>query len=79
MADNGVLVNGSRSAEGITTTVPLKGPVKEVLDELMGGLRSAMSYRGARTIAEFHEKALFGVVSQSAQAENEPHITRRSS
>src|SRR6202030_1046683 len=45
--------------EGIEGQVPYKGPVANVLHQLIGGLRAAMGYVGARNFAEFHEKAQF--------------------
>ena len=43
--------------EGIEGQVPYKGAVANVLHQLAGGLRAAMGYVGARTLAELHEKA----------------------
>ena len=43
--------------EGIEGQVPYKGPVANVLHQLAGGLRAAMGYVGAATIAELHRKA----------------------
>ncbi len=42
--------------EGIEGQVPYKGPVGDVLHQLVGGLRAAMGYVGARDLAEFHEQ-----------------------
>ena len=47
--------------EGKVTTVALKGPVKHVIDDIAGGLRSAFSYVGARTLQEFQAKSTFGI------------------
>ncbi len=43
--------------EGIEGQVPYKGPVANVLHQLVGGLRAAMGYVGAHDIAELHRKA----------------------
>lgn len=43
-------------AEGIEGMVPYKGPVKDFLYQLMGGLRSGMGYCGTATIQELQEK-----------------------
>ena len=43
--------------KGIEGQVPYKGPAATVLHQLAGGLRAAMGYVGARTIAELHDKA----------------------
>ncbi len=45
--------------EGESTSIPVKGHVADVLNELAGGLRSGMSYVNAGTVAELGEKALF--------------------
>lgn len=74
MKDHGSQVNNSRSAEGITTTVRAKGPVEHVMNEFLGGLKSAMSYAGAKTIAEFQEKAIFNLSSPAVQVENTSHF-----
>ena len=42
--------------EGIEGQVPYKGPVATVLHQLVGGLRAAMGYVGAKDLAEFHEQ-----------------------
>lgn len=74
MKDHGSEVNASRSAEGITTTVRAKGPVAHVINDFLGGLKSAMSYAGARNIAQFHEKAIFNLSSPAVQVENTSHF-----
>ncbi|MFN3336893.1 MAG: IMP dehydrogenase, partial [Thermomicrobium sp.] len=45
--------------EGIEGRVPYKGPLANVVYQLVGGLRAAMGYCGARTIRELQEKARF--------------------
>ncbi len=75
MKDNGVETGEFRSAEGIATEVNTKGPVQYVVDELMGGLRSAMTYAGAKNIEEFQKKSLFCVVSSSTAKESIPWIS----
>lgn len=62
-----------RTAEGESFYVPHKGPVKDVLQDIEGGLRSAMSYVGARNIKEFHAKCEFVKVSPSTVVENGSH------
>ncbi|MBI2025837.1 MAG: guanosine monophosphate reductase [Candidatus Levybacteria bacterium] len=74
MKDNGVLESKFRAAEGVTTTVNVKGPVENVVEQLMAGLRSAMSYSGAKTIKEFQKKAIFVKVSRATLNENIPWL-----
>jgi IMP dehydrogenase len=67
--------------EGIEGQVPYKGPVANVLHQLAGGLRAAMGYVGGRNLAEFHAKAEFVRISDSALRESHVHdvtITRES-
>jgi IMP dehydrogenase len=67
--------------EGVEGQVPYKGAAASVLHQLAGGLRAAMGYVGARTLAEFHEKAEFMRVSAAGMRESHVHdvtITRES-
>ncbi|WP_290482829.1 IMP dehydrogenase, partial [Hyphomonas sp. UBA3601] len=45
--------------EGIEGQVPFKGPLGPIIHQMVGGLRAAMGYVGAKTIDELHEKAEF--------------------
>lgn len=74
MEDNGVKENEIRASEGVTTRVKVKGPVENVIEQLMGGLRSAMSYSGARNIKEFQKKAIFVKISRATLNENIPWL-----
>jgi len=49
--------------EGVEGQVPYKGPVANVVHQLVGGLRAAMGYVGAKDLAEFHDKAEFVRIS----------------
>jgi IMP dehydrogenase len=65
--------------EGIEGQVPYKGPVANVIHQLVGGLRAAMGYTGARNIAEFQRNAKFIRVTGAGQRESHVHdvtITR---
>ena len=64
------------SLEGIATTVPCKGPVSDVLAGLERGIRSGLSYSGARTIRELQAKARFIRQTSSGQNESGTHILR---
>lgn len=59
--------------EGVEGLVPFKGDVSEVLVQLVGGLRSGMSYLGARTLEELHRNAEFIQISGASLRESEPH------
>ncbi|MDX2264887.1 MAG: IMP dehydrogenase [Hyphomicrobiales bacterium] len=67
--------------EGIEGQVPYKGSLASVLHQLVGGLRAAMGYTGARTIAELHAKAEFIRITTAGLRESHTHdvtITRES-
>jgi IMP dehydrogenase len=63
--------------EGVEAVVPYRGQVEEILYQLVGGLRSGLSYGGARTIAELQEKAEFVEISAAGVRESHPHDVGR--
>jgi len=65
------------SLEGVSTTIPCKGSVKNVVEELLTGVRSGLSYSGARDIPELRSKAKFILQSHAASIESSTHILRR--
>lgn len=65
--------------EGIEGRVPYKGSMSNVLHQMVGGLRAAMGYTGAATIAEMREKAEFIRMTGAGYKESHVHdvtITR---
>jgi len=66
--------------EGISARVPFKGTLKEVMHQLIGGLRAGMGYCGAKNIANLLD-AKFIKITHSGMIESHPHdvtITRES-
>lgn len=61
------------AAEGVATSVPVKGHVRDVILEVSGGLRSGMSYINAQTVAEISEKARFMEVTAAGVLESRAH------
>lgn len=59
--------------EGVEGTVPYKGNVSEVIYQLLGGLRSGMSYCGAHTIEELWKNAEFIRITSAGMKESHPH------
>ena len=59
--------------EGVESLVPYKGPVKGVINRFMKGLRSGMSYCGARTIPEMWENSEFIELSEGSVKESGAH------
>ncbi len=65
--------------EGIEGRVPFKGPAKDVIHQLVGGVKAAMGYTGSRTIAELKERARFVQITNAGLSESHVHdvtITR---
>ena len=65
--------------EGIEGRVPYRGPVANVVHQLVGGLRAAMGYTGSRTIGEFQARARFLQITSAGLRESHVHdvaITR---
>jgi IMP dehydrogenase len=60
-------------AEGVEAMVPYRGKVADVLTQLIGGLRSGMSYCGARTIPEMWSQAKFVRITPAGLRESLPH------
>ncbi len=58
--------------EGEEMEFPLRGPVDEVVGELVGGLRSGMSYLDSATIEEFWDNARFVRQTEAGQRETHP-------
>jgi IMP dehydrogenase len=60
--------------EGVSGLVEAQGPVREILRGLTEGVRSGMSYVGARTLPELRERAVFRTVFATSLAESGPRI-----
>ena len=67
----------SRSVEGISATVPYKGPVAEILKQIDFNMRSGLSYVGARNLREFFDKARLIRQSTACHTESFTHILNR--
>lgn len=63
-------------AEGIEGMVPYKGPIKEYIFQLMGGLRSGMGYCGAPNLDYLKAHAQFIEISPAGLRESHPHDIR---
>lgn len=64
--------------EGVETLVQYTGkPAAEVIAELVGGLRSAMSYSNSTSISEFHDNVSFVQITNAGLAESHPHALNR--
>jgi IMP dehydrogenase len=59
--------------EGVEAVVPDRGDVFDILHQLVGGLRSGMSYCGAQTLDELYEKAEFIRITPAGREESGVH------
>jgi len=59
--------------EGIEGRVPYRGSLREILYQMMGGLRSGMGYSGCATIEQLVEKARFVRISPAGLRESHVH------
>jgi IMP dehydrogenase len=59
--------------EGVEAMVPYKGSVVEIIRQLVGGLRSGLSYCGAKTISEMQKNAEFIKITPAGYIESQPH------
>ncbi|HST04367.1 MAG TPA: IMP dehydrogenase, partial [Chloroflexia bacterium] len=60
-------------AEGVEAMVPYRGPVREMLYQLVGGLRSGMSYSNAHNIEQLWQNARFVRITPAGLRESGPH------
>jgi IMP dehydrogenase len=65
--------------EGISTSRmyinPNRPGVEDLIDEIIAGVRSSFTYAGAKSINEFHQKAVIGIQSAAGYAEGRPLFT----
>src|SRR5690349_1657955 len=65
--------------EGIEGQVPFKGPVRDIVHQLVGGVKAAMGYTGSKTISELQQRARFVRITNAGLSESHVHdvaITR---
>jgi IMP dehydrogenase len=65
--------------EGIEGQVPYKGPVRDIVHQLVGGVKAAMGYTGSRTLPELRDRARFVRITNAGLSESHVHdvaITR---
>ncbi len=65
--------------EGIEGQVPFKGPAKDVIHQLVGGVKAAMGYTGSKTIEDLQSRARFVRITNAGLSESHVHdvsITR---
>ena len=65
------------SYEGVSTQVPFRGSVKNILEDIERGVRSGFSYSGASSLKELQHKAKFVRQTTAGQGESRAHISTR--
>ncbi len=60
-------------AEGVEAMVPYKGSVVEIIRQMVGGIRSGLSYCGAHTIKQMQNNAEFIKMTLAGNSESHPH------
>ena len=66
--------SGKLVPEGIEGRVAYKGPLANVLHQVMGGIRSAMGYVGAQTISLLQERVTFRRISRAGLKDSHVHV-----
>jgi IMP dehydrogenase len=61
----------------VSSTVPYRGKVRNILSDLEQGIRSGLSYSGVRTIEELQAKVQFIRQTPAGLGESRTHITSR--
>ena len=65
------------SREGVAALVPYKGSIDDIVESLIAGIRSGLSYSGCRTISEFHSSASMILQTSSGFSESNTHVLSR--
>jgi IMP dehydrogenase len=66
-----------KTSEGVALEVPVRGSARDVLLDLMGGIRSGMTYCGASEIRDLKRKAQFVEITGAGRIEGTPHAAGR--
>jgi IMP dehydrogenase len=64
----------SSTPEGVASYIPFKGSVREILQDLEGGIKSGLSYSGARNLTELRHKAEWARQTSAGTHESGTHI-----
>ena len=66
--------NKSSTPEGVASYIPFKGRVQDILNDLGGGIRSGLSYTGARNLTELRHKVEWARQTSAGTHESNTHI-----
>lgn len=59
--------------EGVEGRVPFRGPVSDIIFQMIGGIRSGMGYCGGKNLDDLHKKARFVIQTSAGFRESHPH------
>lgn len=65
---------GRRYVEGVEAGIRLQGPVRDIVEDLVDGIKSGLSYSGAKNIKELQDNAEFVKVTSNGVRESYPHF-----
>lgn len=71
------IIGDWKTDEGVCVTVPYHDNQKEIMADIIGGLRSGLTYGGADNIRQLQRKLNYLVVSTASQIESVPHILNK--
>lgn len=66
------------ASEGVSIEMPYKGSVKDIISELVGGIRSGLTYSGVSCLEELYDKSELIEISHHGWIESTPHIMSNS-
>lgn len=66
-----------KTAEGVRSIVPVKGSAANVIKDLMGGIRSGMTYAGARTLNDLKRRVEWREITHNGYIEGTPHESKK--
>lgn len=75
--DSVTKTDSSYTPEGESTFIKTKGPVQEIVEQLVGGIRSGLSYSGAHSLEEFQKTVQYVTITGNGMAESKPHLLTR--
>ncbi len=75
--DSVAQTDSSYTPEGESTFVEFKGRTELLVQQLIGGMRSGLSYSGANNIKDFQRHAQYVTVTSNGAAESKPHLLSR--
>jgi IMP dehydrogenase len=72
-SQEGVVAISKLVPEGIEGIVPYKGPLSNMVNQLVGGLKAGLGYCGAKDLADLHKKAQFIRITSAGLKESHVH------